>query len=380
MNFSEPIAMAQSQGYDPWSLPESFTLANYVPEDVRSFLLPHWHSFKALHPMWYYVMGLYYLIMGSIALFGNIMVLKIFGKYPALRTPSNVYVMNLAFSDFTLMITLLPECIWNFFLGGPWRFGEYGCYVHAFCGALCGYNQIFTLVLLSLDRYTVIVKGFSAAPLTFNKAISMVALSWMWALAWSITPLFGWGAYAMDGILGTCSYDYVTRDFMNRSHITTACIFNWVMPLLTIMFCYWFIVQAVFKHEEELRAQAKKMNVQSLRSNQDQNAQSAEIRIAKVAIMNVSLWLVSWTPFAAISMMGIWGNPAMLTPLVSGLPVLLAKTSCAYNPLIYMLSHPKYRECLKESLPWICISETKSTLEDDNMSAKTQKTENSVSA
>ena len=65
MNFSEPIAMAQRQGFDPWTLPDSFTLANYVPDDVRSFLLPHWHSFKALHPMWYYVMGLYYLVMGK---------------------------------------------------------------------------------------------------------------------------------------------------------------------------------------------------------------------------------------------------------------------------------------------------------------------------
>jgi r-opsin len=35
-----------------------------------------------------------------------------------------------------MLITMLPECIHNFFNGGPWRFGEYMCYAHAFCGTL----------------------------------------------------------------------------------------------------------------------------------------------------------------------------------------------------------------------------------------------------
>jgi len=49
-----------------------------------------------------------------------------------------------------------------------------------------------------------------------------------------------------------------------------------------------------------MREQAKKMNVTSLRSNADQNSQSAEIRIAKVALMNIALWAAMWTPYAAI--------------------------------------------------------------------------------
>ena len=42
------------------------------------------------------------------------------------------------------------------------------------------------------------------------------------------------------------------------------------------------------------------MNVTSLRSNVDQNAQSAEIRVAKVALANISLWVAMWTPYAGI--------------------------------------------------------------------------------
>ena len=130
----------------------------------------------------------------------------------------------------------------------------------------------------------------------------------------------------------------------NKTHILASTVFLYVLPVFIIVGCYYFIVQAVFHHEDELRQQAKKMNVASLRSNADQQQVSAEIRAAKVAIMNVTLWLMAWTPFAAVCMLGTWGDSSKITPLVCELPVILAKTSCAYNPIIYAMSHPKYRE------------------------------------
>lgn len=62
------------------------------------------------------------------------MVISILTKYKSLRTPSNTLVLNLAVSDLMLMITLIPEAVFNFFNGGPWRFGDLGCQIHAFCG------------------------------------------------------------------------------------------------------------------------------------------------------------------------------------------------------------------------------------------------------
>jgi r-opsin len=130
----------------------------------------------------------------------------------------------------------------------------------------------------------------------------------------------------------------------NKSHILATTVILFMIPVMIIMGCYYFIVRAVFHHEDELRQQAKKMNVTSLRSNSDQQAVSAEIRIAKVAIINVTLWIMAWSPFAIVCLIGTWGDASRITPLVCELPVILAKTSCAYNPVIYALSHPKYRE------------------------------------
>jgi r-opsin len=117
--------------------------------------------------------------------------------------------------------------------------------------------------------------------------------------------------------------------------------------IILIIGCYFFIVRAVFDHEESLRAQAKKMNVASLRSTPDQQQLSAECRAAKVAILNVTLWIVAWSPFMIINMMGVWGDPSFINPVISELPILFAKTSCCWNPIIYALSHPKLKQVHK---------------------------------
>ena len=76
--------------------------------------------------------------------------------------------------------------------------------------------------------------------------------------------------------------------------------------MITICIYYTSIVKAVVEHENVLKvrlhffgfwfviinnkAQAKKMNVESLRSGSKEDEENAEVKIAKVAITNVLLW------------------------------------------------------------------------------------------
>ena len=56
--------------------------------------------------------------IGFIAITGNYMVLRIFGRFDSLRTPANILIMNLAVSDFLVMVNLLPEATYSFLTGG----------------------------------------------------------------------------------------------------------------------------------------------------------------------------------------------------------------------------------------------------------------------
>ena len=47
------------------------------------------------------------------------------------------------------------------------------------------------------------------------------------------------------------------------------------------------------------------------------------ILYVKVAITNVMLWFIIWTPYAVITSIACFGNPMLVSPLVSQLPAFL---------------------------------------------------------
>ena len=86
------------------------------------------------------------------------------------------------------------------------------------------------------------------------------------------------------------------------TRLFVGCIFfcSYLVPMSMIIIYYSQIVSHVFAHEKTLREQAKKMNVESLRSNAGKNKETAEIRIAKAAITICFLFVVSWTPYGVM--------------------------------------------------------------------------------
>lgn len=130
-----------------------------------------------------------------------------------------------------------------------------------------------------------------------------------------------------------------------------------------------------------MREQAKKMNVASLRSSENQ-ATSAECKLAKVALMTISLWFMAWTPYLVINYAGIF-ETIQITPLVTIWGSLFAKANAVYNPIVYGISHPKYRAALFKKFPSLSCSD-KPAPGGDNVSAASGVTavseEKSVSA
>eukprot|EP00094_Tigriopus_californicus_P004155 TCALIF_04003-PA protein Name:"Similar to Compound eye opsin BCRH2 (Hemigrapsus sanguineus)" AED:0.27 eAED:0.27 QI:0/0.4/0.18/0.81/1/1/11/0/584 len=274
-----------------------------------------------------------------------------------LRTPSNMLVVALAFSDFVMIWSQAPPLFINVFMSKHWAFGPLACELYGFLGGvferkrfelesnlIAGCGSLWMIIMIGYDRYNVIVKGFNGMKITPCIAFLMIVFSFAYSTALCILPLLKvWGSYKLEGLLLTCSFDYLTDDWINKSFTLFFFLGCFGLPMCFIIYFYSQIVYAVVAHERALKAQAKKMNVESLRSNTDANAESAEVRIAKVAITNICLWLLAWTPYAAIAMIGQFGGAHLLTPVVTQLPSFLAKTASCFNPIVYAVSHPKFQ-------------------------------------
>lgn len=122
-------------------------------------------------------------------------------------------------------------------------------------------------------------------------------------------------------------------------------------------FSFRQIVSHVVNHEKALKAQAKKMNVESLRSNQDTQKASVEVRIAKACITVCFLFVASWTPYAVLALIGAFGDQSLLTPGVTMIPACTCKFVACLDPYVYAISHPRYRLELQNRLPWLAINE-----------------------
>lgn len=119
--------------------------------------------------------------------------------------------------------------------------------------------------------------------LSRGQVMLFISVIWIYVLPWALMPLMGvWGRFVPEGFLTSCTFDYLTDNNETRYFVATIFFFSYVIPMSLIVYYYSQIVSHVVNHEKALRAQAKKMNVESLRSNANSNAESAEIRIAKV--------------------------------------------------------------------------------------------------
>nr|BAQ54859.1 opsin, long-wavelength sensitive type [Anax parthenope] len=356
-----------------WGAP-NHTVVDMVLADMLPSIDPHWYQFPPMNPLWHGLLGFVIGVLGFVSWTGNGVVLYIFSTTKSLRTPSNLLVVNLAFSDFFMMVIMCPFMLINCHYE-TWVFGPLMCELYAFFGSLFGCTSIWTMVLIAFDRYNVIVKGLSAKPLTIKKALLEIIVVWLHALAWTLFPMFGWNRYVPEGNMTACGTDYLTKDWFHKSYILIYSVFCYFSPLFMIIYSYFFIVQAVAAHERGMREQAKKMNVASLRSAEAANT-SAECKLAKVALMTISLWFMAWTPYLIINYAGIF-ETMTISPLVTIWGSLFAKASAVYNPIVYGISHPKYRAALNEKLPFLVCGGTDSAPQGD---AKSQASNDTTTA
>ncbi|XP_069676605.1 rhodopsin [Periplaneta americana] len=343
---SEPSFSAYS-----WASQGGFgnqTVVDKVPPDMLYLVDSHWYQFPPMNPLWHGLLGFVIGVLGVISVIGNGMVMYIFSTTKGLRTPSNLLVVNLAFSDFLMMLAMSPAMVINCYYE-TWVLGPLMCEIYGMCGSLFGCGSIWTMTMIALDRYNVIVKGLSAKPMTNKGAMLRILGVWAFSIGWTIMPLFGWNRYVPEGNMTACGTDYLTKDWGSRSYILVYSIWVYFLPLSTIIYSYWFIVQAVAAHEKQMREQAKKMNVASLRSA-DQANTSAECKLAKVALMTISLWFFAWTPYLVTNYTGIFEG-AKISPLATIWCSLFAKANAVYNPIVYGISHPKYRAALTKKFP-----------------------------
>ncbi|KAK7895213.1 hypothetical protein WMY93_020538 [Mugilogobius chulae] len=296
----------------------------------------------------HYIVAFFVLVIGAVGVTGNALVMYAFFCNKKLRTRPNYFIMNLAISDFLMAITQSPIFFVNSLYKG-WIFGETGCKMYAFCGALFGISSMINLLAISVDRYIVITKPLQAIQWSSKKrTVFIIVLVWLYSLAWSLAPLLGWSSYIPEGLMTSCTWDYVTATPANKSYTLMLCCFVFFIPLAIISYCYlcmFLAIRHASRDIEKLGSQVRKTTLMQ------QQSIKTEWKLAKIAFVVIIVFVLSWSPYACVTLIAWAGYAAILNPYSKAVPAVIAKASAIYNPFIYAIIHSKYRDTLAEKFP-----------------------------
>uniref|UniRef100_A0A9J8CS88 Opsin 4b n=2 Tax=Cyprinus carpio TaxID=7962 RepID=A0A9J8CS88_CYPCA len=248
----------------------------------------------------HYTIGSVILAVGITGMVGNFLVMYAFCKSRSLRTPANMFIINLAVTDFLMCVTQTP-IFFTTSLHKRWIFGEKGCELYAFCGALFGICSMITLMIIAVDRYFVITRPLaSIGVMSRKRALLILSAAWAYSMGWSLPPFFGWSAYVPEGLLTSCSWDYMTFSPSVRAYTMLLFTFVFFIPLFVIIYCYFFIFRAI---RDTNRAVGKINGEGGPRDSiKKMNQMKNEWKMAKIALIVILLYVISWSPYSCVAL------------------------------------------------------------------------------
>lgn len=93
-----------------------------------------------------------YAVIISVGILGNAILIKVFFKTKSMQTVPNIFITSLAFGDLLLLLTCVPVDATHYLAGG-WLFGRIGCKLLSFIRLTSVGVSVFTLTILSADRW-----------------------------------------------------------------------------------------------------------------------------------------------------------------------------------------------------------------------------------
>ncbi|KAJ7427344.1 melanopsin isoform X2 [Willisornis vidua] len=229
----------------------------------------------------HYTIGVVILIVGITGTLGNFLVFYAFCRTRSLQTPANVFIINLAISDFLMSITQSPVFFTNS-LHKRWIFGEKG-------------------------------------------------------------------AYVPEGLLTSCSWDYMTFTPSVRAYTMLLFCFVFFIPLIAIIYSYVFIFEAIKKANKSVQTFGCKHGNKEFQKQYQR--MKNEWKMAKIALIVILLFVISWSPYSVVALVAFAGYSHALTPFMNSIPAVIAKASVIHNPIIYAITHPKYRRAIATHVP-----------------------------
>lgn len=201
--------------------------------------------------------------------------------------------------------------------------------------------------LISLEKCRFIATTVDEKHASVKGAIFSSFLCWLYSILWAVLPLFGWCRYTLEGFGTTCSYDYASGYVTDKQFIITVYVMEFGIPLIIIIASYSIIFRIIHKRKpsslQRSRVLYTKGNSSTTHSEADLTGHRINIenKVLKVIFIIILLFCLAWLPYAVVGLVSVFSHS--VHPVGAMLACLLAKSSTAYNPIVYAIKHPRFK-------------------------------------
>ncbi|XP_004836249.1 neuropeptide Y receptor type 6 [Heterocephalus glaber] len=288
-----------------------------------------------------------YTVVLVVGLCGNLsLIIIIFKKQREAQNVTSILIAKLSFSDILVCVMCIPFTV-IYILMDHWIFGDTMCKLTSYMQSVSISVSIFSLVLIAIERYQLIVNPRGWKP-SVSHAYWGITLVWLISLLLSL-PLF-------------LSYHLTDEPFRNLSLPTSiythrvACVENWpsrtnqllfstslfmlqyFVPLGFILICYVKIVICLHKRNQK---------VDRMRENESRLSENKRINTMLISI--VVTFGACWLPLNIFNVIFDWYHEVLMSchhDLVFIICHLVAMVSTCINPLFYGFLNKNFQKDL----------------------------------
>ncbi|XP_016423167.1 C-C chemokine receptor type 5-like isoform X1 [Sinocyclocheilus rhinocerous] len=285
-----------------------------------------------------------YSLVFILGFIGNGLVVWVLIRYRQKSNMTDVCLFNLALSDLLFLVSL-P--FWAHSAMDEWIFGKFMCHFITGLFTLGLYGSIFFMVLMTLDRYVVIVHAHSIFSRNRSAQMGLILASFIWMLSLfvSLPNIIFAKAKNETNIKVSCKSEFPKDSAWMSFTYLKMHLLTLIIPLIIMSFCYSRIIPTLLSIKSQKRH-----------------------KVVRLILAVVAVYFLFWTPYNIVMfLMYLQKHGYLLScewhtslSLAMQWVETIALSHCCLNPIIYAFAGQKFRRAvlkvLKEKFP-LCFSQ-----------------------
>lgn len=274
-----------------------------------------------------------------IGLIGNALVVVVVACNQQMRNTTNILIINLAVADLLFIVFCVPFTATDYALP-MWPFGDVWCKIVQYLVIVCAYASVYTLVLMSFDRFLAVVMPIASMSIrTEQNTYLAILIVWLVILVSCIPALMAHGKYSYYYAFqrqSSCVFlqneGYDQAAFQISFFLT-----SYVLPLALICVLYLFMLKRLWHGV----VPGGHISVESLRGKK---------RVTRLVIVVVIIFAVCWGPIQTVLVLKSLKQYEINTTniVIQITSHVLAYVNSCVNPILYAFLSENFRKAFRK--------------------------------